>query len=353
MAKIYLSPAAHEHDRKCAYDSACSENNHCNQYIDQMIPYLDACGIEWKRSDKANTGDRYDITIAESNAFEPDIHYVAHTNAFNGTVKGSRLHVYWSDEKSREWGQKVLDWRKKIYPYPVALKDGSGLGEVKKTKAVCLYEELVFHDNLEDAKWMHEHMREMAEYAVRAICDILGVAFVDPYAKPEEPEETLYRPQVGAFKDKANADRLAAELKAKGYSTYIVQADGLYKVQTGAFIDKANADRMADKLKADGYTVYISTTGGDRGVSGHDAPGDAVVPACHGGRNGPCARQPAGLRRERWVAARPAVAHGQRGGRCGNGRPALRDRSGRAGAAAVFCGAAERAERPDGARSAL
>ncbi len=138
MAKIYLSPAAHEHDRKCAYDSACSENTHCNLYIDQMIPYLDACGIEWKRSDKANTGDRYDITIAESNAFAPDIHYVAHTNAFNGTVKGSRLHVYWSDEKSREWGQKVLDWRKKIYPYPVALKDGSGLGEVKRPRpCVC------------------------------------------------------------------------------------------------------------------------------------------------------------------------------------------------------------------------
>ena len=122
---------------------------------------------------------------------------------------------------------------------------------------------------------MHEHMREMAEYTVRAICDILGVAFVDPYAKPEEPEETLYRPQVGAFKDKANADRLAAELKAKGYSTYIVQADGLYKVQTGAFIDKANADRMADKLRADGYAVYISTTGG-RPV---EKPAEPVKPA--------------------------------------------------------------------------
>ena len=67
MAKIYLSPAAHEHDRKCAYDDKCSENTHCNLYIDQMIPYLDAAGIEWKRSDKANTGDRYDITDQPGN----------------------------------------------------------------------------------------------------------------------------------------------------------------------------------------------------------------------------------------------------------------------------------------------
>ena len=50
----------------------------------------------------------------------------------------------------------------------------------------------------------------------------------------------------------------------------------------------------------------------------------------------PCARQPAGLRRERRVAARPAVAHGQRGGRCGDGRPALRDRSGERGRPLYF-----------------
>ena len=45
-------------------------------------------------------------------------------------------------------------------------------------------------------------------------------------SKEDAPKGTspLYRVQVGAFSKKANADRLAAELKAKGYSTYIVKS---------------------------------------------------------------------------------------------------------------------------------
>ena len=42
----------------------------------------------------------------------------------------------------------------------------------------------------------------------------------------EAPKGTspLYRVQLGAFSKKENADKLAAELKAKGYQTYIVKA---------------------------------------------------------------------------------------------------------------------------------
>ena len=34
---------------------------------------------------------------------------------------------------------------------------------------------------------------------------------------------TLYKVQTGAFKEKANAEKLAEELKSKGYATYIVE----------------------------------------------------------------------------------------------------------------------------------
>lgn len=222
MPKIYLSPAAHEHDRKCAYSASCSENTHANLYIDQLTPYLDACGIQWKRAPKTNTGAKNADTIRESNAYKPDIHYVAHTNAFDGTVKGSRLGVYWPDAKSRQWGQTVIDWRKKIYPYPAKITDGSKLAEVNSTTAVALYEELIFHDNAEDAKWFHEHLRQLAEYTCRAFCQLFGIPFVDPYESKPEPDKTvLYKVQVGAFANKANADKLAAELKAKGYQAYV------------------------------------------------------------------------------------------------------------------------------------
>ncbi|POD46300.1 hypothetical protein BKM15_26015 [Pseudomonas syringae pv. syringae] len=37
-----------------------------------------------------------------------------------------------------------------------------------------------------------------------------------------EKDDTLYRVQVGAFLDEQNAEKLAAELKKKGYSAFIV-----------------------------------------------------------------------------------------------------------------------------------
>ncbi len=74
--------------------------------------------------------------------------------------------------------------------------------------------------------------------------------------------KTLYRVQTGAFTKKANADALAAKLKAAGFDTYIVKSGSYYKVQVGAYSVKANASAMAAKLKAAGFDTYITTKSG-------------------------------------------------------------------------------------------
>lgn len=77
-----------------------------------------------------------------------------------------------------------------------------------------------------------------------------------------QPETVLYRVQTGAFTTKAYADAMLEKVKAAGFDTYMVQADGLYKIQVGAFKEKSNADAMAKKLKSAGYDVYITTNSG-------------------------------------------------------------------------------------------
>lgn len=83
-----------------------------------------------------------------------------------------------------------------------------------------------------------------------------------PQPKPPAPGKTLHRVQVGAFKVKDNAIKREADLKRKGYDTYLILADGLYKVQVGAYANKSNADKMAAKLKKDGYSIFMTTKGG-------------------------------------------------------------------------------------------
>lgn len=75
-------------------------------------------------------------------------------------------------------------------------------------------------------------------------------------------EGTLYRVQVGAYKNKANADAQLAHVKAAGFDTYMVQIGGLYKIQVGAYREKANADNMMAKLKAAGFDAFITTESG-------------------------------------------------------------------------------------------
>lgn len=220
MPKVYLSPALHAADNRCAYSADCSENTHCGAYMDMLIPYLDACGIEWKRSDKANTGAGYAKTIAESNAWKADVHFVKHTNAVAGhNARGSRIFV-WPTGKGKSLAEKMLAERKAFYSAGGRVIENTELTEIRNTSAVCIYDEMVFHDNAEDAAFLHNNMRAFAMADAKALCAYFDIPFRDPYATDTD---ALYAVQVGAFKEKSNAERLATELKSKGYDTYVVQ----------------------------------------------------------------------------------------------------------------------------------
>lgn len=89
---------------------------------------------------------------------------------------------------------------------------------------------------------------------------------INTSAEPEKPATgdsgVLYRVQTGAFSKKANADAMLAQVKAKGFDTYMVKVGKLYKIQVGAFAQKSNAISMASKLKAAGFSTYITTEEG-------------------------------------------------------------------------------------------
>jgi hypothetical protein len=78
---------------------------------------------------------------------------------------------------------------------------------------------------------------------------------------PQPSDKVLYRVQTGAFKNKGNADALAAKVRAAGFETYVTIVDGLYKVQVGAYSKKANATAQAAKLKAAGFDCFVTTNG--------------------------------------------------------------------------------------------
>lgn len=69
--------------------------------------------------------------------------------------------------------------------------------------------------------------------------------------------EALYRVQVGAYRNKDNADRMLNSLLIDGFPVFIIYEDGYYKVQVGAYRILLNAIKMEQRLRRFRYSTYI------------------------------------------------------------------------------------------------
>lgn len=106
-------------------------------------------------------------------------------------------------------------------------------------------------------EWLYSRFGDLAD----KVNQKLGSKPEESHQKPDNGK-VLYRVQTGAFSKRENADRLLDKVKAAGFDTYMVKADGLYKVQVGAYANRANAERQKQKLEAAGFETFITTNGG-------------------------------------------------------------------------------------------
>ncbi|MEW6200945.1 MAG: SPOR domain-containing protein, partial [bacterium] len=79
-------------------------------------------------------------------------------------------------------------------------------------------------------------------------------------AKPTPP---VYHLQVGVFSSRENALQVKKEIEEDyGLSVYVkefvIEGQKRYRVQAGVFKDKNNAEKLARELRLKGYPTYIS-----------------------------------------------------------------------------------------------
>lgn len=80
---------------------------------------------------------------------------------------------------------------------------------------------------------------------------------------PQPTPDVLYRVQVGAYKQRKNADNCKDRLVSLGYQTYLVKVGDLIKVQCGAFANKSNAEKLMADIKSKGFEAFITTQQGE------------------------------------------------------------------------------------------
>ena len=280
MPKVYLSPSDQTKNRY-AYGNT-TEAEQCGKIADACRAALERCGVSVKVGHMISIQQK----CSESNAFGAELHVPIHTNAFNGSVMGTRMFCYNTG--------KGMAACKAIFARVAPMSPGTSeniqvnpkLYEVRVPKAPTAYLECEFHDTVEGARWLVENTTAIGEAIAHGICDYFCVTFKAteqpaPAKSVDEVAREVIRGEWGNGSDRRQ------RLEAAGYVYDTVQdrvnailtgdepeqptptepvepaqpeqpaTDKLYRVQVGAFANRENAEKMVQRLKAAGFDAFI------------------------------------------------------------------------------------------------
>ena len=200
--KVYLSPSNQTNNRY-AYGNT-TESVQCGKIAVACRAALERSGVTVKVGHMPSMQDK----CRESNAFGADLHVPIHTNAFNGTVSGTRMFCFNSSGEGMKACKAIFSRLAPLTPGTSEnIRVDASLYEVRVPRAPTAYVECEFHDNAATAKWIVEHTDGIGEAIARGICDYFGVAYKEKEQTKPEARSTLYCVQVGAFADHANAEK--------------------------------------------------------------------------------------------------------------------------------------------------
>lgn len=183
---ICLSPS-NQFGNRYAYGNT-NEAEQCQRIADAAAVAFERCGITAVMAD--NT-----LGMAEkcriSDEAGADLHWPVHTNAHGkaGETNGG-THMF-ASSLTGEGGKAcaaVLTHLASITPGSTGetVHVNTTWFEIVTPKAPTIYQETEFHDVPEYAKWIIEHVEDIAEEMAKGACDHFGLAYVPPGGQPDE-----------------------------------------------------------------------------------------------------------------------------------------------------------------------
>lgn len=163
-----------------------------------------------ERSNKANE-NKVDLCIS------------IHCNAFsNSSAQGVEIFFFQKSTRGEQLANNILNeiTKAKLFTKNRGLKTNN-LHMTRETNMPSVLIELGFITNENDKNLILNNKENFAIAITKGILNYYGINYKAETTQTITTNK-LYRVQVGAFSVKANAEKLANELKQKGYSTIIV-----------------------------------------------------------------------------------------------------------------------------------
>ena len=221
MAKVFLSAGHGGSDPGACANGLQEKVINLNTLL-ACKAELERHGVDVVTSRTTDANDPVQEEVREANASGADIAVSFHANAGRGD--GFEALYYSTSAKGKKLAQLCEKHVKALGQNSRGCKVGDKLMFVRATNMPAVLVESFFVDNAKD-KAIGDTLAEQQAFGVayaKAILEYLSITYkAKAAAAPAASSGKLYRVQVGAYKEKANAEKLMAELKAKGYEAII------------------------------------------------------------------------------------------------------------------------------------
>ena len=228
-----------------------------------------------KATDANNSGADYFVSFHRNSGENPN------------TASGVQVLVFNSEGEKERLAENIQNNLTNLGFKDLGIVERPNLVVLKRTQMPAALVETGFINNEADNRKFDEDFDEIARAIANGIIATAGGTGsakqvvsgnetemeyddgMDPYEGLYEgyeksdgmcqcPCDRHYRVQVGAFKNRDNAEKLLRPLQSKGFPAFIIYQDGLYKVQVGAYRNLDNAVEMEKKLRRNRYNTYIT-----------------------------------------------------------------------------------------------
>lgn len=218
MAKVFLS-AGHGGSDPGAVALGLKEKDINLNTLLACNEVLLAHGVQTVCSRVRDENDPVGEEVREANASGADLAVSFHANAGGGD--GYESYAWSGDANGARIAKLGEKYVKQLGQNSRGNKSGNHLMFINSTRMTAVLFESFFVDNDKDND-IGDTVAEQRAFGVayaKAILEYFNI----PYKASGggTASGTMYRVQVGAFKEKKNAEKLLAELKGKGYDAFI------------------------------------------------------------------------------------------------------------------------------------
>ena len=223
MAKIFVS-AGHGGKQPGAVNGKLIEKNFTLEIANRLAKLLRDAGHTVVQNRTTDVDCSPEQAAQMANSSGADLFVEIHLNSFTQpSANGCEVYYYKGSKEGEKLANDICKSIAALGYRNRGAKANTSLYVVKNTKMTAVLVECCFLSSPEDMALYN------ADKMAKAIFE--GIAKTYPAVKKQEtkPAEQsgtgkMYKVQIGAFNSRANAEKLAAELKSKGYDPFIVEA---------------------------------------------------------------------------------------------------------------------------------